>query len=118
MYGTHEGKVAWSEPTHEAFFGQLPQRLEWKDGVEVGAFVGTIVGVGPREFFGVGRDLTVRAVAFEVVYIEALLIREVHATGRDEREAGPGDWLSGPDERRHAAQTLKRMSTVSPSFIR
>src|SRR5919112_6007125 len=71
VYGAHEGEVAWSEPANEAVLGQRSQRLEGEDGVEVGAFVGTVVGVGPGEFFGVGGDLAVRAVAFEVVYIEA-----------------------------------------------
>ena len=103
MDGAHEGEVARSELGYQPVFDQFTQRLEREDGVEVGAFVGAVVGVGPGEGFGVGGDLPVRAIALEVVYIEALLAGKMHATCRDEREPGPVERLRRPDEGRHAA---------------
>ena len=113
--GAHKGEVARSELAYQTVFDESAQRLEGEDGVEVGAFVGAIVGVGPGEVFGVGGDLTVGAIAFEVVYVEALLVGKMYAPCRDERETGPVEGFLRPDERHHPAQTLKRTSTVSPS---
>ena len=115
MDGPQKGEVAWCQPTHHAVSGEFAHGPKGEDGVEVGAFVGAVVGVGPGEVFGAGGDLPVRAIAFEVVYIEAPLVGKVYATCRDEGEPGPLEGFLGPDERRHTAQTLKRMSTVSPS---
>ena len=42
---------------------QLTQGPQGEDGVEVCSFVGPVVGVGPGEVRGAGRDLAVRAIA-------------------------------------------------------
>ena len=98
-------KEKWRGPSSptRSVFDQSAQRLEGEDGVEVGAFVGAVVGVGPGEVFGVGGDLPVRAIAFEVVDVEAPLVGKMYATCRDEREPGPVERLRRPDEGRHAA---------------
>jgi hypothetical protein len=46
-----------------------------------------VVGVGPGQLAGTGRDLTVGAIAGRVVDVEARLAWQVNTTGRDEREA-------------------------------
>ena len=113
--GAHEGEVARSQLAHKAICGQPAEGLEGENCVEVGAFVGAVVGVGPSEIFGFGWDLTVRAIALEVVDVETRLTRQMYTAGRDEREPGPFEWFFRPDERWHAVYTLNRTSTVSPS---
>jgi hypothetical protein len=60
---------------------------ERKDGVEVAALVRPVVGVGPGEVVGTGRDLTVGAIACRVVDIETRLIGQVYTTCGNKREA-------------------------------
>ena len=79
----------------------LRRVLRGKTASEVGAFVGAVVGVGPGKHFGVGRDLPVRAIAVEVVYVEAWLFRQMDATGRNERDTGQIQRFLRPDKGRH-----------------
>jgi hypothetical protein len=57
--------------------------------------------VGPGQLLGVGRDLTVRAIAHRIVDVEARLFFEMHAAGRDQRYPALGERLPGTDELRH-----------------
>src|ERR671916_1941861 len=56
--------------------------------------VGYIVGVGPGESVGVTGDLAVRAVPQRVVYVETVLLRQVHPTRGDERQTALGERFS------------------------
>ncbi len=72
--GSHEGEVARRQTAHQSVFDQSAQGLKRKDGVKVAALVRPVVGVGPREIVGTGRDLPVGAVTGWVVDIEARLL--------------------------------------------
>ena len=53
---------------------------------------------------GAARDLTVRAIAERIVYIEARLLGQVHAPGRDERQAAFVERFFRAREREHDAK--------------
>jgi hypothetical protein len=101
--GAHKREVTRSQLADQAFFDQAAEGLEGKDGVQVGALFGTVVGVGPGEVFCVWWDLAVREVAREIVYVEAPLFGQMDTTRRDEGEAGSVEGLLRPDERWHTA---------------
>src|SRR5215210_242524 len=72
MDSRHKGEVPPVEFPHNPFDRELPQSPQRKDGVEVrAAAVGGVVRVGPGEGLDTHRDLTIRAIAGRVVYVEA-----------------------------------------------
>jgi hypothetical protein len=97
----HKAKVAMVHPSHDALLHQPPEGPQRDDGIEVVAPVWGVVCVGPREGLRLGRDLTVRAVAQGVVYVEAGLLGQVDPAGRDEREPAFVKGLFGADEGEH-----------------
>jgi hypothetical protein len=99
--GSHKGEVAPRELAYRTISDKSTEGLERKDGVKVAALVRPVVGMSPREVFGAGGDLTVGTVAGRVVDVEARMLRQVDAAGRDEREAGFFQRLLRPDERLH-----------------
>ena len=100
--GSHKREVAPRELTDHTISDKYTEGLERKDGVKVAALVRPVVSVSPREDFGTGGDLTVGTVAGRVVDVEARMLRQVDAAGRDEPEAGFFQRLLRPDERLHS----------------
>ena len=85
--GSHKGEVACRQLAYHTVSDQPMESPERKDGVEVAALVRPVVGVGPGEVVGTGRDLTVGAIACRVVDIETRLIGQVYTTCGNKREA-------------------------------
>jgi hypothetical protein len=100
--GAHKGVVARCQLADETFLDQPTKRPDGEYGVQIRAFVGAVVGMGPGKFGSTAWDLTVRAVAGRVVYVEARLVRQMDAPCRDEGEAGFLKRLLRPGKRRHA----------------
>ena len=118
VYSSHKGEVARRQLAHRTIADQPAEGFEGEDGVQIGALVRSVVGVGPGEVVGGRSYLPVRAIACGVVDIEALLIGQVNAARGHEREAGSLEGFLRYDERLHRLRhhTLKRTSTVSPSL--
>ncbi len=100
--GSHKGEVAPRELADHTISDKSTEGLERKDGVKVATLVRPVVGVGPGEVVGTGGNLTVGTVAGRVVDVEARMLRQVDAAGRDEPEAGFFQRLLRPDERLHS----------------
>ena len=100
--GSHKREVAPRELTDHTISDKSTEGLERKDGVKVATLVRPVVGVGPGEVVGTGGNLTVGTVAGRVVDVEARMLRQVDAAGRDEPEAGFFQRLLRPDERLHS----------------
>ena len=96
---THKREMAVVQLTDNPFTLKTSQGPQRKDGVKIHTFIGAVVGVGPGEGRGVRRDLSVRAIAFRIVYVEADLVRQVYAAGSDEGEAALGERFSRTGER-------------------
>src|SRR5215212_11756189 len=100
--GPHKGEVAFRQLAYSTISDQATEGLEGENGIEVAALVRPVVGVSPGKVVGTGRDLTVRAIAGRVVDVEARLLGQVDASGRDERESGSFEGLLRPDEGQHS----------------
>jgi len=75
--------MAFRELAYHTISDQSAEGIEREDGVQVAALVRPVVGVGPGKVVGASRDLTVRAIAGRVVDVEARLLWQVEAAGRD-----------------------------------
>jgi len=90
MDGAHEREVTVVESSDDALFHESSDGPQRKHGIEVGGFLRPVIGVGPCEGFGTGRDLPVRAIPERIVYVKAPVFGQMDAAGGDEREASFG----------------------------
>jgi hypothetical protein len=73
--------------SHYSFDRKPPQSPKGKDGVEVGTlWVGGIVGVAPGKSASVTGDLAIGTITGRIVYVKALIFRQMYATGGDKRQ--------------------------------